>query len=195
MTIPPPDIDASKLRFQPASANNATGIAALVNAAYRGEGSRRGWTTEADLLEGTRTDVDEVRRLIEHEDSVILLCIAEDAPIGSVYLKRLGTRCYLVMLVVRPDLQGAGIGKRLINAAEDFAVSHWKCSMITMTVISVRTELIAFYERRGYRRTGRTAPFVVDQPQGIPKVEGLMFEELEKILPPNAAATTPAALR
>jgi ribosomal protein S18 acetylase RimI-like enzyme len=168
------------LSFRRASTGDAAGIAALVNACYRGESSRRGWTTEADLLDGTRTDEGEIRSLIERKDSLILLCIDREAIVGSVHLQKEGTAGYLGMLVVRPDLQGGGMGKQIMQAAERLARETWAVDRMTLTVISVRQELIAFYERRGYRRTGRQKPFVVDGLHGTLRVKSLQFEVLEK---------------
>jgi ribosomal protein S18 acetylase RimI-like enzyme len=171
----------SPLSFREAVAAEAPAIAALVNSAYRGEASKAGWTTEADLLEGPRTDEAEVRALIEAPDSLILLCIDGDAIIGSVHLQKQGASAYLGMWVVQPTLQGRGIGKRFMRAAEELVQREWHATRMTMTVLKVRDELIAFYERRGYRQTGVTRPFPDDAPS-VPKVTGLEFETLEKDL-------------
>lgn len=157
-------------------------IAHLINCAYRGETSRAGWTTEDDLVAGARTDSDEIRGLIGRDDSLILLCLRCGIIVGSVYLQRRGEAGYLGMLVVDPDLQGAGIGKQLMTAAETLVRAEWGCATITMTVISVREELIAFYERRGYRRTGETHPFPARIGASMPKIHGLEFAVLEKSL-------------
>src|SRR5690606_7646541 len=136
----------------------------------------------ADYLDGQRTDADEVSRLIAAPDSVILLCHADGELIGSVHLERQGDAAYLGMLVVKPVLQGRGIGKRFMEAAEDYARAAWGVTSMLMTVIRFREELIAYYERRGYRRTGERRPFPTDPRYGIPKVEGLEFEVLKKAL-------------
>ena len=86
------------------------------------------------------------------------------------------------MFVVRPDLQGGGIGKHFIQAAEDIVQQEWGSTKMTMTVITLRLELIAFYERRGYRRTGELLPFPDDPDKGIQLVQNLQFEMLEKYL-------------
>ncbi|HVL89479.1 MAG TPA: GNAT family N-acetyltransferase [Actinomycetota bacterium] len=178
----------TELSYRPAVAAEAGSVAALINSAYRGESSRAGWTTEADFLVGLRTDEDEIRDLIGHDGSVILLCERADEIIGCVHLRRDGDSAYLGMFVVRPDLQGAGIGKRFMAAAEDLVRREWDARRITMTVLSLRDELIAFYERRGYRRTGRFTPFPADS-RSTPMVQDLRFETLEKDLP---AAPQPA---
>lgn len=170
------------LTFRKARAEEAARLARLVNSAYRGESSRAGWTTEADLLDGQRTDEREIRQLIESPDAMILLCLQADEVVGSVLLQRNGEAAYLGMFVVRPDLQGRGIGKRFLEAAERAARQAWDVRRITMSVITLREELLAFYERRGYRRTGEILPFPDDPAAGIPRVPNLRFEMLEKEL-------------
>jgi len=144
--------------------------------------SREGWTSEADLLEGVRTTEEEIRSLVERKGSMILLCVRRDEIVGSVHLERDEPDCYLGLLVVRPDLQAGGIGKRLMAVAEKCAVDAWSPRKMRMTVISTRTELIAYYERRGYRRTGRTEPFPDDGSHGTPRSADLHFDVLEKPL-------------
>ena len=165
--------------FRLAEAGDADALAALVNAAYRGGG---GWTTEAGLLEGPRIDAAEVRNLIAAEDSLFLLCLRGDAIIGSVHLKQTDDSAYLGLFVVQPNLQGAGIGKRLMEEAETFTRKEWGSARIWMTVITVRPELMAFYERRGYRRTGRREPFPEGAGAGRALREDLALETLEKDL-------------
>ena len=87
------------------------------------------------------------------------------------------------MFSVRPGLQGSGLGRFMLTTAENFARAEWKCIKMEMTVISIRAELIAWYERRGYHRTGRFKPFPYgDARFGIPKRDDLQFELLEKLL-------------
>ncbi len=171
-----------RLSFRNAGLEEAEFIARLVNSAYRGDSSKAGWTSEADLLDGQRTDPTEVESLIQDPNSMILLCLQTNEVIGSVLLQKKDEAVYLGMFVVRPDLQGNGIGKHFLNAAERIAQQEWGVSKITMSVITRRPELIAFYERRGYRRTGEVLPFPDDPAAGIPKVPNLQFEMLEKDL-------------
>lgn len=141
----------------------------LVNSAYRGDSSRAGWTTEADLLDGIRTDEASLLAMMEKPQATVLVYKEEAGSIlGCVYLEQLGTSVYLGMLTVSPLLQSKGIGKQLLRAAEDFAGSK-DCTAIQMTVISVRNELIAWYERHGYSKTGETQPFPTEEKFGIPK--------------------------
>ncbi|MEZ0608259.1 GNAT family N-acetyltransferase [Fibrella sp. WM1] len=151
----------------------------LVNSAYRGDSSRQGWTTEADLLGGIRTDEQGLRDMIEHPDATILLYKIEDQLVGCVYLEVKGDSLYLGLLTVSPELQAGGIGRALLARAELYAREHG-CRLITMTVLSQRHELIAWYKRRGYHQTGDTRPFPSDDPRfGLPKVP-LSFIVLEK---------------
>ena len=162
--------------------DDAQEIAQLVNSAYRGESSRAGWTTEADLLSGTRISTEEVQEEIADEDTIILLCLQNQAMIGCVQLQRTEDAAYFGMFVVKPTLQGAGIGKAFMQEAENLVKKIWDTQKMWMTVISVRSELIAYYERRGYQRTGRFKPFDVGVFNGDLKVSDLQFEELEKVL-------------
>ena len=169
--------------FRKALSVEVEAIVALVNSAYRGESSKQGWTTEADLLDGTRTNKADIENLITQSGSMILLCAEGAEIIGCAHLEFVGAECRLGMLVVKPGLQSRGIGKQLMNAAEEVAGKTRGARTITMSVISVRHELLAFYERRGYRRTGRMKPFVADDTHGFPKAQPLEFEILEKNLP------------
>lgn len=172
------------LFFRRALEADVDAIVTLVNSAYRGESSRAGWTTEADILGGQRTDATEIARLIAENDSMFLLCMHGARLIGSVHLAREdAATAYLGMLVIEPALQGRGLGRSLIDAAECLACEEWGISRIQLQVIALRHELIAYYERHGYARTGETRPFPVGDPRfGLPKVEGLSFDVLEKIL-------------
>lgn len=169
--------------FRKALPSEVEPIVALVNSAYRGESSRQGWTTEADLLDGTRTNKTDIESMIAQVGSMILLCMEGAEIIGCAHLELFGAECQLGMLVVKPGLQSRGIGKKLMQAAEAAARETWGVRKITMSVISVRHELIAYYERRGYRRTGRKKPFVADDTHGFPKSQPIEFEVLEKDLP------------
>lgn len=156
-------------------------IKALLDSAYRGENSKKGWTTEAHLIEGAeRTTEEELQDIIKKEGSV-LLCYREDDQIaGCVNLQKTEQRIYLGMLSVSPDIQGRGIGKQLLAAAEEYAGSL-NCTSIYMTVISVRQELIEWYRRYGYRDTGERKEFVEDAKSGR-HLQKLQFMVLEKTI-------------
>lgn len=156
-------------------------IAALVNSGYRGDSSRKGWTTEADILDGTRINGPGVKAVIERPATVVLKYLLRGRLSGCVELARHGHRMYLGMLTVDPTLQDKGIGRALLQAGEDHARLHG-CTTMYMTVVHTRNELIAWYERRGYCKTGDTKPFDNTDPVfGIPRIP-LHFIVLEKPL-------------
>src|ERR1700757_249715 len=110
------------LTVNPATAADAPALAALINSAYRGESSRAGWTTEADLLDGQRTDSEGLNQTITTPGNVILLHEQDQVLVACVHLERTGDDCYLGMLTVRPTMQDAGLGRRLLEAAERWAI-------------------------------------------------------------------------
>jgi GNAT superfamily N-acetyltransferase len=172
------------ITFRRAVAEDAEALVPFVNGGYRGESSKKGWTTEADILGGQRTDPEKMREMIGGKEARVELAHAEDGTlIGCVYLKNEPDgSCYLGMLTVDPARQAGGIGK-IIMAHSDALARAWGCRRMRMTVISVRRELIEFYERRGYVRTGAAEPFPENDPTfGLPKVAGLIFVELSKAL-------------
>ena len=174
--------DASIL---PATEQDIPTLNELVQSAYRGDSSRRGWTTEADLLDGIRTDEAGLKTMLANPQATILKYEDAGQLLGCVYLEKKGDRLYLGMLTVSPDAQAGGIGKQLMAAAEQVARDR-QCRAMTMTVIPQRHELIAFYERRGYRPTGETEPFPMDDPRfGLPK-QPLSFIVMEKRIEPLA---------
>jgi ribosomal protein S18 acetylase RimI-like enzyme len=153
----------------------------LVNGAYRGDSGRQGWTTEADLIDGSRLDEAILIDLISRADTAVLLFRESGTLLGCVELRQEGPKLYLGMLSVQPTTQGKGIGKKLLAAAEEHAVAIG-CRAIKMVVISVRAELIAWYQRHGYALTGERKPFVApDERWGIPK-STLEFVVMEKRL-------------
>ncbi|HZM76707.1 MAG TPA: GNAT family N-acetyltransferase [Candidatus Limnocylindrales bacterium] len=172
------------LSFRPAEVGDVAAIVALVESAYRGESSRAGWTTEADILDGQRTDPQGVLEVVQDRQSVLLLAFSFGGTLTACcHLERHDDYAYFGMFAVQPTLQGGGVGKAVLAEAERLAVKRWGISEMHMTVISVREELIAWYERRGYRRTGRMSPFPYgDERFGLPKRDDLEFELLVKAL-------------
>ena len=141
--------------IRPATTNDVSDIVQLVNSAYRGEG---GWTGEAHLIGGPRTTAVDVEALLQEPGGVLLTAWQDKELNGCVYLKKEAEKLYLGMLSVWPAKQGGGVGKFLMAASDGYARSH-RCTAIRITVISVREELIAWYERQGFRRTGELEPF------------------------------------
>lgn len=165
--------------FVKATAADVPQLNVLVNSAYRGESGKQGWTTEADLLDGSRIDEAILQELIKKPDTTILTYREQGALLGCVELRQENKGIYLGMLTVKPNTQGKGIGKKLLAAAEDHARLHG-CASIFMTVISIRQELIDWYVRHGYKLTGERKPFIVpSEAWGIPK-QPLEFVVLEK---------------
>jgi len=161
-------------------------LVALINSAYRGESAKKGWTHEADLIDGTvRTDNESLIELMEGKNAQILKCTGEnDAIVGCVYLEKQGDQLYLGMLSVSPLLQAAGIGKKLLQAA-DCAAEKLGCKSIYMHVIPVRQELIAWYNRNGYTDTGERKPFPDTTRYGTPR-QPLEFCVLQKSIAQTA---------
>lgn len=140
-------------------------MAALINSAYRGESAKLGWTWESDLLRGIRTDEEELYGYLTRSDMTMLKCVGEEGRIiGCVYLEMKPSHqsVYAGMLTVSPLLQGRGIGKVLLEAVDDFARKQG-CRAVELSVISVRRELIEWYERRGFRPTGEKIPLETDK--------------------------------
>lgn len=199
------------LQFRRAAHADVDALVALVESAYRGDASRAGWTTEADLLDGRRTGADDIAACIDRDRSLIL--IGERPPFDRAQDRlRQGSgpastgpgqadellACahvavehaddgsdagYFGMFSVSPALQGGGVGKAMLAEAERIARDDWQLTSMRMTVIDIRDELIAFYQRRGYRRTGILKPFPYgDERFGVPRRDDLRFEVLEKVL-------------
>lgn len=169
-----------------AQLGDAEALSVLVNSAYRGELSGLGWTTEADLLDGIRTDPTQIRAHLNARQ-VILTLKEDDRFIGCVLLEKTSAKdrpaCYLGMLTVHPTIQDRGIGRRLLTEAENFARETWLAEIMILGVIQLRETLIAWYLRRGYRPNGETKPFPYGRPEvGIPKREDMHFVFFEKNL-------------
>lgn len=172
-----------QVAFGLATPADAERIVALVESAYRGESSRAGWTTEADLLGGQRTDRHEVEALIS-DPSVAFVVARERAElVGSVVVRIDGERvAHIGMFAIRPTLQGSGIGRSLLGEAERVARERG-AREAEMTVIEQRIELLAWYARRGYLPTGEIEPFPYGNPRfGLPKRDDLRFLVLAKPL-------------
>ncbi|MEU3932368.1 GNAT family N-acetyltransferase [Streptomyces sp. NPDC029044] len=169
--------------FRHATDADVDELVALIESAYRGDDSRAGWTTEADILEGQRTDPEGVLEVIKSPDSRLLTVEQDGRIVACCQLEHQGEHAYFGMFAVSPRLQGAGLGKVIIAEAERQAREAWGVREMQMTVISVRDDLIAWYERRGYRRTGRMTPFPYgDERFGVPQRDDLRFELLVKEL-------------
>jgi ribosomal protein S18 acetylase RimI-like enzyme len=160
--LPP---SSSAFRFRIAEPGDAAAITSLIESAYRGPESKTGWTSEADLLTGPRTSVDEIAAILRDPLARFVVATdgAKDLAACALIRNEHGTG-YFGMFAVRPNVQGAGLGKQMLDAAEQHIKSLWRLNTIYMTVINLREDLIAYYERRGYQKTGEIKPFPFDLP-------------------------------
>lgn len=170
------------MKISKATVADAAELVDLLNSAYRGDSSKQGWTTEAHLIAGNvRTNEQTVIDVINQTGSVVLKCTDEQNHIiGTVNLQKHNHKLYLGMFSVSPASQGGGIGKKLLLAAEEYA-KEVSCSMIYMTVISIRKELIDWYKRHGYVDNGERKAFVEDEVTGK-HLQKLEFAVLEKTI-------------
>jgi ribosomal protein S18 acetylase RimI-like enzyme len=177
------------LKFRRAEARDVDAIVSLVESAYRGEASRAGWTTEADLLDGRRTDAEAVLASVCASDGMMLVAEDEGQLAGCCKLERRpDAEAYFGMFAVPPGLQGRGLGREILAEAERLARDEWGAVAMVMTVIAQRPDLIAWYQRRGYRLTGRSSPFPHETLRfGVPRRPDLRFAELSKPLVPRQA--------
>lgn len=159
-------------------------IHALVHRAYRGDSARQGWTHEADLLDGQRTDLDALRDMLANPEEHLLIAEDDGGTVGCIAVTDKGSRLvYIGMVTVDPLRQGGGLGRDLLSGAEAFARRELGAERAEMTVISLRSELIRWYERRGYVLTGERRPFPMRDPRfGLPRRDDLEFAVLEKSL-------------
>lgn len=175
------------LHFHKAELIDAEAIVTLVNSAYRGASSRIGWTTEADLLDGVRVTTADVFAMIKRENGFVLLGVLNDQIVAAMCCEWRAlagkNAAHFGMIAVKPNLQNKGYGKRLIEAAEAITKREWRVVGYYIEVISIRHELIEFYERLGYQRTGEFRHFPVNLGLWQPKVEGLNLQYLAKMIP------------
>ncbi len=176
---------ANRLRIRAARPADADVLTALIRSAYRGDDSRAGWTSEADLVEGERINAGQVRAMITGAGSLVL--VGEDAGAGQIMaccqLRNEGAgRAYFGTFAVSPQAQGAGLGRQLMTEAERLAVSSFGATRLEMTVLAPQDKLIAYYERRGFHPTGEARPFPADPTYARPLRDGLYFVVLEKAL-------------
>ncbi|ADI05156.1 putative acetyltransferase [Streptomyces bingchenggensis BCW-1] len=174
---------AAEPTFRAATAADVPELVALIESAYRGDSSRAGWTTEADILGGQRTDPEGVAAVVTGENGRMLVVERGGEMVACCQLEHRGDHAYFGMFAVRPAQQGAGLGKVIIAEAERWVRAEWGAREMRMTVISAREDLIAWYERRGYARTGEMTPFPYgDERFGVPRRADLEFELLVKPL-------------
>lgn len=170
--------------FRTATTEDVPSLVALIESAYRGTASQVGWTTEAHLLDGRRTDPEGVTAVISADHSRMLVAEADGEILGCCQLENRDGHAYFGMFAVRPTLQGGGLGRQVLAEAERLAREEWDADELHLTVITAREDLIAWYLRRGFARTGRRSAFPYGEERfGRPKREDLEFELLVKELP------------
>jgi len=152
--------------FRYASIDDVPAVAALVERAYRGPEAATGWTTETELLTGPRTRPADIERLVADPDSRIVLAESHAGVLGCAHVQRGDGSAYFGMFAVDPQQQAGGVGKALLAACEDAARELWSARSMTMSVISLRSDLIEWYVRRGYQLTGTHEPFPFHEASG-----------------------------
>ena len=171
---------AESLNIRMARDDDAEAITKLVNQAYRSKLINKGWTNESELVAGSRIDNNSVKLLIHKPQSVVLLAIIDEQLIACVHLLKTDDRVYLGMLSVNPEVQGMGIGKRMLELAEDYAWNNMAAVTIIMDVISQRAELISFYQRRGYQIHNQPEEYPIHLNVGRPLQDNLTVQQLVK---------------
>lgn len=162
-----------------AKKSDSVEIASLVNRAYRPASTDFGWTHEARLVAGYRICPEQVEELL-NGDSTVLVLLQEEHIVSCVNVLVKDSVAYIGMLATEPRLQASGLGKTMMAHAESFAMEVFGVSKFKMSVLSARSELIAFYERRGYVRTGEMQDYPVSENVGQPLVRDLAVETLLK---------------
>lgn len=173
----------TELRFAYARPADAPAIAALIESAYRGPVAARGWTNESEILTGPRSSPGEVERLILTPGTRFLIARSGDRLVGSALLQKDQNGAYFGMFAIDPDAQGAGLGKTIMARCETAVVELWTARFLRLTVISLRDELIAWYERRGFRQTGRREPFPFDTASGALRRDFDLVELRKELAP------------
>lgn len=171
------------MKFTHAIDNDIPTLTSLLNRSYRGESSRTGWTTEADLLSGKRIDETGLHQLLNDPDSLILIAQSEKSILATIHAHHENESVHFGLFAVEPLLQSGGIGKELLAYAESEAIRKWGVTSASMEVITRRSELIEYYGRRGYQQIGKIIPFP-ESDLWEREVEGLALSVMQKNLPP-----------
>jgi ribosomal protein S18 acetylase RimI-like enzyme len=166
------------ITFREANIKDIPQIVDLVNISYRSK-DLKGWTSEVDIVDGDRINPEQVKELFK-EDSKLLVMFDNHELIGCVHIQKNYSSCYIGMLTTHPKVQNIGFGKRLLTLAEEYSIENYSVNFFKMSVLSVRKELINFYERRGYKLTGDSEPYPVDANVGTPLSLGIQVLHLKK---------------
>jgi ribosomal protein S18 acetylase RimI-like enzyme len=163
-----------------ASATDVAAVVQLVNQAYRPATGLGGWTHEAEWVGGLRTNREQVLALLDMPHSQLLLGVRNDKLVACVHVEQVGTLSYIGMLAVNPLSQTHGVGKQMLAAAEAYACAHFAPHSLLMQVLSSRSELIEFYQRRGYQLSGEHQEYPLTAGVGVPLIGGLTVLTLYK---------------
>ena len=174
----------TETKIRDAAAADIPDLHRLIESAYRGESSRAGWTTEADLLDGQRTDPEDLADILADPKQALLTAWHADELVGCVLIADRGEGTgYFGMLSIRPTLQGGGLGRRLVEAAHAAMADRFGAGRVRISVLPQRETLIAWYQRLGFQLTGHTLPFPYGNPRfGLPKRDDLYFVVMEREL-------------
>ncbi|RYE10358.1 MAG: GNAT family N-acetyltransferase [Hyphomicrobiales bacterium] len=153
-------------RFAFATPADVPALALLIERAYRGPEAAKGWTNEAEILTGPRSSPEEIAGLIADPEARFLVALDGDRPVACALLKRHGTGAYFGMFAIDPAVQGGGLGKLMMTRADAAVRELWNANYLRLSVISLRDQLIAWYERRGFVQTGQHEPFPFDSSPG-----------------------------
>jgi len=167
--------------FRTATLNDVAPLTQLVNSAYHPGPDMTTWTNESRFVLGTRTSEQSLEKLLVKDDSVVLLGLHDDLIVASVHVEKSENHAHIGMLAVNPVWQCNGLGKQMLTQAEAYAGRYFNVEKCVLVVIELRDELIAFYQRRGYRKTGRTIDYAAlcgDTCDG--KIDGMQLIVLEK---------------
>jgi ribosomal protein S18 acetylase RimI-like enzyme len=170
----------TELHFRVARIGDSAEIAQLVNEAYRPAPGMGGWTHESDLVSGERINSEKIGLLIKQEGSTILVGVLGSIIVACVHIEKEGANGCIGMLAVSPSLQGLGKGKEVLAHAEEYAINNFGSNSFVLIVVAARAELISFYLRRGYKKTGTTMQYPLNAGVGTPKFDALQIETLHK---------------
>jgi ribosomal protein S18 acetylase RimI-like enzyme len=168
-------------RFRIASKSDIEAIVGLVNNAYRPESGVSGWTHESELISGSRTNDSHIMEIMAKPDSIILVGLKTSEIIACVHIEKTGKNTHIGMLAVSPALQGIGTGKQMLAHAEMYASVNFGSEKFIIVVVSPRSELISFYLRRNYQKTGILKEYPLSAGIGTPKLANLKIKVLEKL--------------
>lgn len=165
--------------LEKANHNDVDNIVNLVNLAYRGE---IGWTKETDLVSGDRVDANSIEQLLVDDSIHFLVAYSFGNLLCCICIEESKAIANIGFLTVNPKYQQLGIGKAVLSQSEDYIQVRLKLKQCVMQVISQRKELIAFYMRRGYKKTGLVKPYPLNLNSGTPSAKGLTIDTLNKKL-------------